>query len=134
MSELRLHLDGRNLLLAVVTIAIAWVAFACGNISAAGKPSFAPAKTTQAPGRLIILRSPNIGPQIVGLEIDGVQTALISYNRRYDASLAAGPHVLTVVPVIGRWTVSTKGRRLIVEVGKTYTFTATWQHIGIFLH
>jgi hypothetical protein len=133
MSEARLNLNGRNLLLAVAAIAIAWFAFACENTSATRKPSFAPAKTTQAPGRLIILRAPNIGPQIVGLEIDGVQTALISYNRRYDASLAAGPHVLTVFPLIGRWTVSTKDRRLIVEPGKTYTFTATWQHIGILL-
>jgi hypothetical protein len=134
MPELRLHSDGRNLLLTFAAVAIAWVVFAGGNISAAGKPSFASAKTTTAPGRLIILRAPNIGPQIVGLEIDGVQTALISYNRRYDASLAAGPHVLMVFPVIGRWTVSTKERRLIVEAGKTYTFTATWQHIGILLH
>ena len=133
MSEPRLHMDGRNLWLAVAALAIAWFAFACGNIPAADKASLTPAKTTQAPGRLIILRAPNIGPQIVGLEIDGVQTALISYNRRYDASLAAGPHVLTVFPVIGRWTVSTKGRRLIVEAGKTYTFTATWKHIGILL-
>lgn len=134
MSELRLHLEGRNLLLVFAVIAIGWFAFACGNISAAGKPSAAPAKTTQAPGRLIILRAPNIGPQIIGLEIDGVQTALISYNRRYDASLAPGPHILMVFPLIGRRTVSTKERRLFVEAGKTYTFTATWQHIGIFLH
>src|SRR6476619_5181200 len=134
MSEPHFHLDGRNRWLAVAALAIAWFAFACGNISAAGKASLTPAKATQAPGRLIILRAPNIGPQIVGLEIDGVQTALISYNRRYDASLAAGPHVLMVFPVIGRWTVSTKEKRLIVETGKTYTFTATWQHIGILLH
>jgi hypothetical protein len=133
MSEHRFHLTGCNLLLAVAALAIAWSAFACGNISAAAKASFAPAKTTQAPGRLIILRAPNIGPQIVGLDIDGVQTALITYNRRYDASLAAGPHVLTVFPLIGRWTVDTKARRLMVEPGKTYTFTATWKHVGILL-
>ena len=126
-------MDGRNLWLTVPALAIASFAFACGNISAASKASLTPAKTTQAPGRLIILRAPNIGPQIVGLEIDGVQTALISYNRRYDAPLAAGPHVLTVFPLIGRWTVDTKDRRLIVEAGKTYTFTAIWKHIGILL-
>ena len=126
-------MDRRNLWLAVAALAIAWFAFACGNISAADKASLSPAKTTQAPGRLIILRAANIGPQIVGLEIDGVQTALISYNRRYDASLAAGPHVLRVFPVIGRWTVSTQDRRLIVESGKTYTFTAIWKHVGILL-
>ena len=131
MSKPRFHLDGRNLMLAVA--AIAWFAFACGGIWATGKASFTPAKMTEGPGRLIILRGPNIGPQIVGLDIDGVQAALISYNRRYDAPLAAGPHILTVFPLIGRWTVRTEGKKVNVEPGKTYTFTATWQHIGILL-
>jgi len=133
MSEPRFHLDGHSLLLGVAAIAIAWFAFGCGNIWAAGTASFRPSKTTQASGRLIILRGPNIGPQIVGLDIDGVQAALISYNRRYDAPLAAGSHVLTVFPLIGRWTVRTEDKKLNVEPGKTYTFTATWQHVGILL-
>lgn len=133
MSEPRFDLDGRNLLLGVAALALVWFAFGCGNIWAAGKASITPAKTTQALGRLIILRGPNIGPQIVGLDIDGVQAALISYNRRYDAPLAAGPHVLTVFPLIGRWTVRTEGKKVNVEPGKTYTFTATWQHVGILL-
>ena len=114
-------------------IAIAWFAFMPGSISASGKPAPEPAERAQAPGRLIIVRSPNIGPQIVGLEIDGVQTARISYNRRYDAPLAAGPHVLTVFPVIGGGTSSMTERRLTVEPGKTYVLTAAWQHTGIFL-
>ena len=134
MFNARLHLDVRNLMRAAAGIAIAWFAFIPGGISASGKSSPEPAETAQAPGRLIIVRSPNIGPQIVGLEIDGVQTAWISYNRRYDAPLAAGPHVLTVFPVIGGGTSSMEERRLSVEPGKTYLFTAAWQHTGIFLH
>lgn len=133
MFNARLHLD-RNLMLAVAGIAIAWFAFMPEGISASGKPSPGPAEAAQAPGRLIIVRSPNIGPQIVGLEIDGVQTARISYNRRYDALLAAGPHVLTVFPVIGGGTAHMTERRLTVEPGETYVFTAAWQHTGIFLH
>jgi hypothetical protein len=134
MFNARLHLDVRNLMLAAAGIAIAWFAFIPGGSSASGKPSPEPAETAQAPGRLIIVRSPNIGPQIVGLEIDGVQTARISYNRRYDAPLAAGAHVLTIYPVIGGGTSSMQERRLTVEPGKTYLFTASWQHTGIFLN
>lgn len=134
MSNARFHPDGRNLVLAAAGVAVAWFALMHGAISASAKPASEPVETAQAPGRLIIVRSPNVGPQIVGLEIDGVQTARISYNRRYDAPLAAGPHVLTVFPVIGGGTSSMKERRLTVEPGKTYVFTAAWQHTGIFLH
>ena len=133
MFGTRHNLLVRRLMLALAGIGIACFAFRPGNVSASGKTSLASAKTAQAPGRLIIVRAPNIGPQIVGLEIDGVQTALISYNRRYDAPLAAGPHVLTVFPLIGRWTVSTMGKRVSVEPDKTYRFTAAWRHTGIFL-
>ncbi|MEO7951690.1 MAG: hypothetical protein ABIS71_12315 [Chthoniobacterales bacterium] len=125
MSDARSHPGGRKLIL--VAIAMTGFVFASGNISAAGEPA------RQAPGRLIIKRSPNVGPQIVGLEIDGVQTALITLNRRYDAPLAAGPHILTIYPLIGRWTVTTMEKRLIVEADKTYTFTAAWKHVGILL-
>jgi hypothetical protein len=133
MSNARPHLDARSLMLAAAGIAIAWFAFIPGSISASGKLSSGSAERAQAPGRLIIVRSPNVGAQIVGLEIDGVQTAWISYNRRYDAPLAAGPHVLTIFPVIGGGTASMTERRLTVEPGKTYVLTAAWQHTGIFL-
>ncbi|MEO8440418.1 MAG: hypothetical protein ABI540_09375 [Spartobacteria bacterium] len=131
MSNTRFTLNGRNLLLAA-GLAIACFAFASGNISAADKPSPAPAKADAAPGRLIIVRAANLGPQIVNLKIDGVQKAQISYNRRYDAPLAAGAHVLTVSPVIGR-TASPTVTRVIVAPGKTYTFTAAWQDTEIVL-
>ena len=121
-------------MLVAAGIAIVWFAFIPGGISASAKPSSGSAETAQAPGRLIIVRSPNVGPQIVGLQIDGVQTARISYNRRYDAPLAAGPHVLTIYPVIGGGTSSMQEKRLTVEPGKTYLLTASWQHTGIFLH
>ena len=128
MNKANIHRHGGNLMRAVACVAIAWFAVTPENISAAGKP--APAQTAQAPGRLVVLRAANIGPQIVNLKIDGVQTAQIYYNRSYDAPLAAGPHVLTVSPVI-RSNASSAEMRLTAEPGKTYTFTAAWQDTRI---
>jgi hypothetical protein len=133
MHKTRLHLHGRNSMLAVACVAIAWFAISPGNISAAGKPSPAPANTAQAPGRLIITRSAHLGSITVNLKIDGVQTATIFPNRRYDAPLAAGPHVLTVSPVSRFEQSQPTEKRLTVEPSKTYALTAVLDDVQIVL-
>jgi hypothetical protein len=133
MHKTRLHLHGRNLMLAVACVAIAGFAISPGNISAAGKPSPAPANTAQAPGRLVIVRSANLGSIAVNLKIDGVQTANIYKARRYDAPLTAGPHVLTVSPVSRFEQSKPTEKRLTVQPGKTYTFTAKLDDVQIIL-
>ena len=51
-------------------------------------------------GRLIILRSPNFGWNIVlNPKIDGRTVANVVQGRRYDHSVPAGRHVLTVSAV-----------------------------------
>src|SRR5437588_12498489 len=51
---------------------------------------------TQPGGRLIILRSPNFGWNIVlNLKIDGRTVANVVQGRRYDHFLPAGRHALT---------------------------------------
>ncbi len=129
-TAFKLHVR-RSLL--VAGLAIACLAIASGNTSAADKPAAAPAQTNAAPGRLVVLRAANLGPQIVNLKVDGVQTAQIYYNRRYEGQLAAGPHVLSVAPVIGRGSTRASETRVNVEPGKTYTFTASWQDTAIVL-
>lgn len=119
-NRIRQHLG--HLILIAGCFAIAWFVLTPAKTSAAGQP-----------GRLVILRAANIGPQVVGLKIDGVQTAQIYYNRNYDAPLAAGPHVLTVFPVVGRGTARPTSRSVTVEPGRTYTFTASWQDTQIVL-
>ena len=120
-------------MLAVACVAIAWFAISPGNISAAGKPSPAPANTAQAPGRLVIVRAANLGVIVVNLKIDGVQAADIYKTRRYDAPLAAGPHVLTVAPTSRFEQSQPTEKRLMVEPGKTYTFTAVLEDVQIVL-
>src|SRR4030095_1794814 len=92
--------------------------------SAAGKESPAPAQNAQAAGRLVVVRSA-LGPTIVVLKIDGKEAAKLSYNRRYDAPLAAGPHTLTVYPVVSLEGAKPTETRVNVEPGKSCTFTAS---------
>ena len=68
----------------------------------------------------------------MGLKIDGKEAAQITYNRRYDAPLAAGSHTLTVYPVVSRGAKPTE-IRVNVEPGRTYTFTAARQDIQLVL-
>jgi len=106
-------------------------ALATEALSAAEKK--ASTQSDQAMGRLVIKRAANLGPTIVGLKIDGVQTDQISYNRTYNAPIAAGSHVLTVYPVVSREGAKPTETRVNVEAGKTYTFTAAREDIQIVL-
>lgn len=129
-TRLRLY---RYLMLAIGCVGIACFAISAGSISAAGKSSPAPAKTAPAPGRLVIVRSPHLGVIVVNLKIDGVQAADIYKTRRYDAPLAAGPHVLTVAPLSHFEQSQPTEKRLTVEPGRTYTFTAVLEDVQIVL-
>ncbi len=104
-------------------------ALATGTLSAAEK---AP-QNDKGMGRLIIKRAPNLGPTIVGLKIDGVQTDKITYNRSYNAPIAAGAHVLTVYPVVSLEGARPTDTHVNVEPGKTYTFTAARKDIQVVL-
>jgi hypothetical protein len=118
------------LILTVVCAAIGWGAIISSD---AGKPSPAAAQKNQEAGRLIIQRSAVLGTTVVGLSIDGVQTAKINYNGRYDAPLATGQHVLTVVPIPNREFAQPTQARVTVLPGKTYTFTAKRKDVAIVL-
>jgi hypothetical protein len=99
----------------------------------ADKKAPTPAQGHQPAGRLVIVRSASLGPTIVGLKIDGVETAKITYNRRYDTSLAAGEHVLTVYPLPSLEGARPTETKVNVQPGKTYTFTAARDDIQIVL-
>jgi len=77
----------------------------------------------QPGGRLIVLRAPNFGWNLaLNLKIDGKTAANLVQGRRYDDSLPAGRHIVTVSAVPNYRPTSTV---LIVEDGQTYVFTAT---------
>lgn len=77
----------------------------------------------QHDGRLIVLRAPSFGWNLaLNLKIDGKTVANIVQGGRYDESLSAGRHTLTVSAVPNYQPTSTV---LNVQHGQTYVFTAT---------
>jgi len=127
-----IHLSRRSLLISA-SLAVALVFAGSELASGASKKSPTPTQTAQAPGRLIINRSATLGPTIVGLRIDGKETAKITFNRSYNAPLAAGEHVLTLYPLPSLEGAKPTDKRLTVEPGKTYTFTAARNDIQLVL-
>ena len=81
----------------------------------------------QPGGRLIVMRVPNFGWNIVlNLKIDGRTAANIVQGRRYDHFVPAGRHVLTVSAVPNTYYSEPTSTVLNVRSGQTYIFTALW--------
>jgi hypothetical protein len=79
-------------------------------------------------GRLIVLRSPNFGWNLaLNLQIDGKTAANLVQGRRYDHSIPAGRHVLTVSAVPSYNSYAPTSTVLNVRPGQTYVFTAVWR-------
>jgi hypothetical protein len=81
---------------------------------------------TQPRGRLIVMRSPNFGRNLVlNLRIDGRTTANLVRGRRFDRFVRTGRRVLTVSAVPS----SFRPTSTVVNVrpGRTYVFTAVWR-------
>jgi hypothetical protein len=93
--------------------------FVCviSNMSTAAQPG----------GRLIVLRSPNFGWNIVlNLKIDGRTVANVVQGRRYDHVVPAGRHELTVAAVPNSYYSYPTSTVLNVRPGQTYVFTGSW--------
>jgi len=83
--------------------------------------------TAQSGGRLIILRSPTFGWNIVlNLKIDGRTVANVVQGRRYDHLVPPGRHVLTAAAVPNAYYSEATSTVLKVRSGHTYVFTASW--------
>ena len=118
----------------VASLATCWFLVSPGAVSAAEKKnSPAPMQEMKAPGRLVVKRGAALGATILGLRIDGTEMNHIHFNRRYDAPLAAGSHVITVYPVNSLENAKPSDRKVNVESGKTYSFTAIRDDINIVL-
>jgi hypothetical protein len=86
------------------------------------------ATAAQSGGRLIVLRAPNFGWNLVlNLQIDGRTVANIVPGRRYGHFVPAGRHVLTVAAVPNYSSYQPTSTVLNVRSGQTYVFTAIWR-------
>jgi hypothetical protein len=82
----------------------------------------------QSGGRLIVLRAPNFGWNLVlNLRIDGRTVDNVVQGRRYDQPVSAGRHVLTVAAVPNYSAFQPTSTVLNVRPGRTYVFTAVWR-------
>src|ERR1043166_2238393 len=82
----------------------------------------------QSGGRLIVMRAPNFGWNLaLNLQIDGKTAANLVQGRRYDHSVSAGRHVLTVSAVPSYNSYAPTSTVLNVRPGQTYVFTAVWR-------
>jgi hypothetical protein len=81
----------------------------------------------QSGGRLVVLRAPNFGWNLVlNLKIDGRTVANVVQGRRYDHFVPAGRHVLTVSAVPNTYYSEPTSTALNVQPGHTYVFTGLW--------
>ena len=134
MKKLSTHLNSRGLMIIVASFATCWLLASPQGASAAEKKSSpAPMQEMKAPGRLVVVGSASLGPTVVGLRVDGAKVGEISFNRRYDAPIAAGSHVITVYPVHSLQNARPRDRQISVESGRTYTFTAARQDVDLVL-
>jgi hypothetical protein len=79
-------------------------------------------------GRLIILRAPNFGWNLVlNIQMDGRTVANVVQGRRYDHFVPTGRHVLTVSAVPNYSAYQPTSTVVNVRSGQTYVFTAMWR-------
>ena len=96
------------------------------NTGASGSTAAMAAPSKNA-GRLIIQRAANFGDRLVlNVSIDGAQVASLVMGRSYNGTLSPGQHVisLTISPYRS---MPPSTKRLTVQAGQTYSFTAMWK-------
>jgi hypothetical protein len=110
--------------------ALGFTTFAGCETTGTGASSSTTAASTVAnanSGRLVIKRVANIGTGLVlNVSIDGKHVASVGSGQTYKGSLPAGPHVVSVILEPNGMNLAPTQKRITVQKGQTYTFTATW--------
>lgn len=102
----------------------------CGTTGTGASSSTSTASTMASAdsGRLVIRRIPNLGSGLVlNVSIDGKQAGSVRKGQTYNGSLSAGPHVVSVLLTPNKLHLTPTEKRITVQKGQTYTFTAKWQ-------
>jgi hypothetical protein len=114
----------------LIMVAIACSFAASAPIQARVARSNSASARSEDDARLIVSRAANFGTfQYLILFVDGVQVADLGLGQSYDAVLPPGQHVLSIstTPQGYRRTPPTR-RRVNLEPGETYAFTAFWKN------
>jgi len=112
----------------LLIVALAYATLSGCETSGTGASSAAPASSTKNAGRLIIQRAANMGTGLVlNVSIDGKQVAAVPRGQTYSGSISPGQHVVSVLLVPNQLNLRPTQKRLSVQAGQTYSFTAMWQ-------
>ncbi len=112
----------------LLIVALAYATLSGCETSGTGASSMAPASSTKNAGRLIIQRAANMGTGLVlNVSIDGKQVAAVPRGQTYSGSISPGQHVVSVLLVPNQLNLRPTQKRLSVQAGQTYSFTAMWQ-------
>ena len=116
------------------------VALACATLSgcettgteasstASASTAFMSASSSKNAGHLIIQRLPDLGTaEVLNISIDGKQVATLPRGQTYSGSLSPGQHVVSVLAIPNALHLLPTQKRLSVQAGQTYDFTAMWQ-------
>src|SRR6266513_3929086 len=123
MKKYNCHICG---LLIVVLVCFIFSGCQTSSTGTSGSTASTAAPSKNA-GRLTIQRAANFGSDLsLNISIDDAQVAGLSEGRSYNGTLSPGQHVisLTVDPNLNGTPPMTK--RLTVQAGQTYSFTAMW--------
>lgn len=110
---------GRSFALWIV--AVAGVILFSGCATAPNTPS----TSGGTAGRLIVTRSFALRGVPVVLVIDGARVATITYNRDYNAPIAAGTRTVSLESAAGARSARSRPKQLVVQPGQIYRLTAT---------
>jgi len=112
----------------LLIVALAYATLSGCETSGTGASTTAPASSTKNAGRLIIQRAANMGTGLVlNVSIDGKQVAAVPRGQTYSGSISPGQHVVSVLLVPNQLNLRPTQKRLSVQAGQTYSFTAMWQ-------
>jgi hypothetical protein len=122
MKKYNYHICG------LLIVALACFTFAgcqTSNTGASGSTASMAAPSKNA-GRLVIQRAANFGDRLsLNVSIDGAQVAGLVMGRSYNGTLSPGQHVISLTVSPYRY-MPPSTKRLTVQAGQTYSFTAMW--------
>jgi len=79
-------------------------------------------------GQLVIQRAANMGSTVfLNVSIDGKHVGDVSPGQSYKGALSPGAHVVSVLLQPNGLNLPPTTKRITVEKGQTYTYTAMWE-------
>jgi hypothetical protein len=125
----------KHLSFGLVVIALTLVFFSgCQTSSTAGSSSSGSATANANSGQLVIQRVANLGNlDIVDVMVDGKRVGVIPRGQTYNGAVSAGPHVISAKIASSNAASPAATKRITVQKGQTYAFTASWKDCNLSL-